>query len=326
MTTASYRLAPREPLGDGLRRVASEEIDAAIAETTNPSLAHSTAIHQARKRCKRIRALLSLYRGTLVGRAGQSAAFRELAHTIAPLRDADSLLEAFASLAASVGEGVGEGVDAAVGDAARARLAPVGEALALRRDRIAATGANPVSLRETVAMEMRRARPRVASWSLRTEGWTAIEEGFGREVRRARAALDHFGADASGEQVHDLRKATKGHWYHTRLLRDAWPERLDARRASLKTLADLLGEDHDLGILLALAPGLAAPAPGLVDARIDDALIDDLGSAIAARRGVLRGLARPMAEGLYEQDAESFISEVARHWRTRAARATGPRA
>jgi len=304
MTTASYRLALREPLGHGLRRVASEEIDAAIVEATDPSLAHNAAIHQTRKRCKRIRALLSLYRGALRGRARESTRFRDLGRTIAPLRDADSLLEAFASLTA-------DGVD----DAAGNRLAPVGEALARRRDRIAASGANPVTLRETVAEEMRRARPRVETWSLRREGWPAIEAGVRREVRRARGALDALGfdapgagtsgVDAAGERVHDLRKATKGHWYHTRLLRDVWPERFGARQTSLKTLADLLGEDHDLGLLLALTPEL------------DDSLIAELSSAIASRQSALRSRARPMAEELYEQDTDSFASEVERRWRAR---------
>lgn len=302
MATASYRFVAREPVAEGLRRVALEEMDAAIGEATCRELDDRAAIHQARKSCKRIRGLLALYRGGLPGRSRENENFRALGCAIAPLRDADSLLEALDSLRAHVG------------DAARRRLEPVEEALLLHRDRIVASGADPATLRQTVADEMRRARGRVGSWSPGRPGWAAIEKGFRREYRRARKALELFHADASGERVHELRKATKRHWYHTCLLEDAWPERFGPRRVSLKALADLLGEDHDLGILLALAPGL-----GLDDAlKLDAARIAELGSAIHTRQAALRDEALPAATSLYEQGTKSFTADVEREWRARS--------
>ena len=69
-----FRLKPKETLEDGLKRIAREQVDRAIAEIDDESLPRDEAIQQVRKRCKKIRGAVRLVRpvfGTLRPEAAQ---------------------------------------------------------------------------------------------------------------------------------------------------------------------------------------------------------------------------------------------------------------
>lgn len=284
----SYAIDPKAPVQDGLRRVAIEEMEWAIAEALDTSLDHQSAIHQARKRCKRIRALLALFRGALPNRVAESQPFRTLGNALAPLRNADALIEAFDRL------------ETAVDGEAWARLQPIRVALVSHRSNVTESGVGPDRLRRFLAEGMRDACARVPTWRLACEGWAALEPGFVHEYGRARKALEFFGPDASGERVHDLRKAVKRHGCHTLLVEGGSEDRPSARRASLDSLGDLLGDDHDLGILLELSPQLALPR----------ALGDSLESVIGARQAICREQASALADRLFAEDTAVFATAV----------------
>ena len=58
----SYRLEPQEPLGAGIKRIAREQIDQALEQLTANPENRDEAVHDARKRFKKIRAALRLVR------------------------------------------------------------------------------------------------------------------------------------------------------------------------------------------------------------------------------------------------------------------------
>ena len=95
-----YRLAKDEPLGRGLRRIAGEQLDAAVAdlETCRPD--PQEAVHDARKRLKKVRAVLRLARGE-VDQAFytlENARFRDVGRALAPFRDAHARHAGFRGL------------------------------------------------------------------------------------------------------------------------------------------------------------------------------------------------------------------------------------
>lgn len=62
----AYRLRPGEPVSDGLRRSAREQLDQAIDElSTRVGDDPVDAVHEARKALKKARSLLRLGRATL---------------------------------------------------------------------------------------------------------------------------------------------------------------------------------------------------------------------------------------------------------------------
>jgi len=60
----SYRLHFNESLADGMPRVVQEQLDRAIGEPTGDDTDLPEGVHRVRKRCKKIRGLLRLFRGS----------------------------------------------------------------------------------------------------------------------------------------------------------------------------------------------------------------------------------------------------------------------
>jgi len=234
----SYRLQFDEELEEGLPRIAIEQMDRAIAELEGEAEDRAEAVHQLRKRCKKIRGLVRLFRGSLGDIYSQENAwFRDLARRFSGARDAEAMLECLDKLCNSFSEDLGSDP-----------FATVRHALIERKSEVKEDADLPERMLDAVA-GLRDAHARVLGWHLDSDGFAAVEGGLSRTYRRARKAM-HAAYDApSPERFHEWRKRVKYHWYHLRLLRDVWPVPMKALAAETKQLADLLGDDHDLAVL-----------------------------------------------------------------------------
>jgi CHAD domain-containing protein len=234
----SYRLHFNESLADGMPRIVGEQLDRAMAELTGDATDLPEAVHQVRKRCKKIRGLLRLFRGAFsASYSEENAWFRDLARRLSAARDAEAMLESLDRLCEAFSEELGADAFATVRHAMVDRRAEVQDDVEL-----------PQRVRETTS-QLQDARTRVLGWRLDEDGFAAIEKGFSRTYRRARKALDASYKDPTPERFHEWRKRVKYHWYHLRLLRELWPAPMKALAAEAKQLADLLGDDHDLAVL-----------------------------------------------------------------------------
>ena len=101
----SFSLDPAVPMSEAVRRVASDEIDAAYAALASPPERHK-GVHDARKCLKRLRSLLVLIRPGLPEPVFLSLTNRlkTLARGLAPARDAAALLDAVEKFARAEGE------------------------------------------------------------------------------------------------------------------------------------------------------------------------------------------------------------------------------
>jgi len=234
----SYRLRFDESLADGMPRVVREQLDRAIGELSGDGTELSEAVHQVRKRCKKIRGLLRLFRGSFsASYSEENAWFRDLARSLSAARDAEAMLESLDGLCNAFSDELRE-------DA----FGTVRHAMATRRNEVQEDEELPQRVDETVA-RLEDARTRVLGWRLDDAGFAAVDKGFSRTYRRARKALDASYRDPTAERFHEWRKRVKYHWYHVRLLRDVWPGPMKVLAAETKQLADLLGDDHDLAVL-----------------------------------------------------------------------------
>ena len=93
-------------------------------------------------------------------------------------------------------------------------------------------------------------------WSVAGDGFDGLEDGL-RSSYAARAVtrLADLGPHPDAEDLHELRKRVKDHWYHVRLLRAAWPPVMTAWADEAHVLAEQLGDDHDLSVLAAVLTG-----------------------------------------------------------------------
>ena len=227
--TSAYRLRRDEPLADGIRRAARGRVQSALGQLRGRTKSSpGEAVHEARKDMKKLRALLRLARAELgedLFRI-ENAAARDTARLLAGARDAAVMLETLDGLP--------------------------GRYPALRRA-LEEREAGAEAATEAAIASLREMRKRVSLWPLERDGFGPVERGLRRVYRQGRRAMRRAEAKPSDENLHEWRKREKDLWYQLRLLRDAWPSPMRAAAAEADALSELLGEDHDLAVLVAFA-------------------------------------------------------------------------
>ncbi|MFP4235455.1 MAG: CHAD domain-containing protein [Nitriliruptoraceae bacterium] len=290
---ASYRFHRGEPIAAELRRIAADQTETALAELDEE--APHEAVHQVRKRCKKVRALLRLVRssnGSLYER--ENAAYRDAARRISDLRDATGFIEAFELLADHHPQVVDTD-----------RFAPVRDGLVRQRDEVA--GRDLDDALAGVTSDLEAARDRIGDWDVPDEGFDALAGGLARTYERARDRM----ADAYDERTtaafHEWRKRVKYHRYHVRLLQDCWAGVMKARRDEIHDLSDLLGDDHDLAELRAQLHEDPDRFGGAVVLGEFTALLD-------RHRARLQLDARGLGERVFAESPDDLAGRIGRYW------------
>eukprot|EP00913_Durusdinium_trenchii_P010584 g9928.t1 len=200
------------------------------------------AIHDARKRFKRLRALYRLVQKDAPQfRRRENARIRDVARSLSTVRDATALVETtdyLLGFAANVEE--------------TAALEAARTALIDRRDRIAAEEHDlPAKMAAAVAA-CREAIGALEALQLSDDPRKVarrLGKAWEKQQRRAQAALAACRQDAGAETYHELRKSGQVYWMHLSLLHGIWPSAMRAKQAECKALVDLLGHEHDLSVL-----------------------------------------------------------------------------
>jgi len=292
----SYRFHFNESVADAAPRVVCEQVDRALAELSARDTDVAGAVHQVRKRCKKIRGVLRLVRGSFAGSYRQENAwFRDLARRLSGPRDAQAMLECFDNLRDALGPDLG-----------RDAFAGVREALVERRSGFHQGGELAAGVGETVAA-LQAARLRVLGWRVDDQGFAALEQGLARTYRRARKAQRVSYRTPTPEQFHEWRKRVKYHWYHLRLLRAVWPAPMKSQAAEAGQLADLLGDDHDLAVL-------RDTLRGECDALGDADEVDALSGLAQRRQDQLRAEAWSLGWRLFADKPRHFCQRLHRYW------------
>ena len=292
-----YRLTKSESVPQGIIRIVRDQIGRAVRELTDPALDRHEAVHQVRKRFKKVRAALRLVRAELGETyAGENAWFRDSARTLSQVRDAEALIETLEALR----ERFGEELDAA-------GFSTVRQALVERRERIAREEAGLEDRIVQLVRDLRSARRRAARWPLAADGFGALDEGLGLTYRRGRRALARAYEDPTLENFHEWRKRVKYHWYHIRLLRCVWPPVMDGYRTAVRRLADLVGQIHDLDVLRQTL--LGEPECFGAGTRLKPLL-----KLVDRRQAELEAEARPLGRRVFAEKPADFLRRIGRYW------------
>ena len=291
-----FRFFRDELVSDGVRRIVLEQVDRAIAELDDRRLELDEAVHQVRKRCKKIRAVLRLVRAQLGDEVyrRENASYRDTARGLSSARDAAVLLQTGLSLQES-----------AANPPDRAALAAMIEKLSAEQSR----AADERALEERIAdcqRNLRVARQRAASWPLGDDGFDTISRGLKDSCRRVWKAFRLAYEEMSLERFHDWRKRVKDHAYQLTLLRGLGGKRLKKRGRRLGALAEQLGVLHDLDVFR-----------GLVMDR-DDWLSDDHRAAllglIDAQCRELQRIVKPLGKRLSKARPRRLVARLGDKW------------
>ncbi len=290
-----YTIQSDETVSQGIKRVIGGKVEDALARIDDESDRHET-VHEVRKRCKEIRAALRLVRGVLPSYGVENAHYRDAARRVSDVRDSQALIETFdARVAPAVVEA--DALDEDALERIRAALVDRRESLAAERDVEARLAA--------VRRDLVDGRDRIRDLPIATDGFDAVAGGLRKSYKRARNRMDDAYSDPSTERFHEWRKRVKYHRYHCRLLRSARVGPMKARRSELKTLSDLLGDEHDLAVFVETMR---------TEELFDPSTRETLERIVAGKRAELQREARPIGERLFAEEPDRFVDRMRRYW------------
>jgi CHAD domain-containing protein len=281
------------------RRILRSEIGRSIGclqreEEIDPS----EAIHQARRRIKRARALLGLIGPGMrkSERAKISERLRQANREMAPMRDAHVTRAAWESLVAHRGTANHSEVEKRM------------HAVLLRRERDADLFAEgKLAVLSQVIEGLEEAYAAADKLTLRSMSWTRLTHQLRKSFRRGRDAWVCACVDDSAESLHSWRKAIGVLRDQLTLFRCARPKIIDSFTGALHQVADVLGNDHDLAVLREIVVGDSLSSADDADVR---SLLDDIDEhrASACAQALCRGVR------LYRIRAKTLACWVERSW------------
>jgi CHAD domain-containing protein len=295
----AYRLKTTESIEREMHRVSREQIDKALAEIGDEKLDQAETIHQVRKRCKKLRALLRLFRGCLSDSdtySFESAYFRGAARSLSDLRDVEAIIESYDKLMKIFGR-----------DVDQRHFSGIHRKLLDDREQFAMQANELSDKLDAFKERMIEARKRIDNWRLTADGPDVVEAGLKRTYRRGREAMDAAYENPSCESFHEWRKRVKYHWYHCRLLRAIWTPVLKARIGELDKLATLLGDYHDLDVL---RPRIKSMSNSPVNTDAPRRLLD----ITDERQKEIRTEAQPLGKKLFAEKPKHLCRRFASYW------------
>jgi hypothetical protein len=248
-------------------------------------------VHGVRTTCKRVRGIVRLARPGLAGHyrpANQGC--RDAARLLSPLRDRHVVVETFDALVAAEG----------------GRL-PAGGVASVRAGLVAgtATASATPDRDDPRIVGARRLLDQVGVGIAEWPDVDAVDavDGIAETYRRGRAALEHVLDAPSIETFHEWRKRVKYLWYQVQLIRDAAPSVLRPLATGLHDIADALGDDHDLAVLIGQVREMPEHVGPPAERRAAIALAD-------ARRTDLQAGAIALGRRLYVESPVAFADRI----------------
>lgn len=220
-----------------IRRVMREQTDRARAQLSSPVPFDATAIHETRKAVKRLRAALSLIREELGPRYDDwISRLRAVNRQLSSVRDLDASLKILDDMrpACSLPQ-----------QAVIEQLQ-----LELTQQRNACAAACGEDSGPAMVAELDAVLEGFADWQNSADGFELIRPALRDMARRARRMIRRLQEESHVETVHALRKLVKWRLYWLEFLQPLWPRGLLAEQRLVDSLADRLGDYHDLAVLL----------------------------------------------------------------------------
>ncbi|REK12479.1 MAG: CHAD domain-containing protein [Actinobacteria bacterium] len=248
-----FRLGDYEPLPVGLKRLTLGEMENAASGFFDGEEAFGLAVHEARRSSKRIRAVLRLIRYELGDQIFkfEDRWMRDTAKLVSPVRDAAALVESVDVLDRIYGHLLVDGA-----------LAGTRQRLDVRRGRLEMRVMEDPAIVVTVVEKLEKAHGRYANWPVDPsakhiygvgirDSFEAIGPGLTHTYRRGRREMvSAYTETLDASKFHEWRKSVKYLRHQMELLTPIWPEVVVGMAVTLERIGELLGQDHDLAMLL----------------------------------------------------------------------------
>jgi CHAD domain-containing protein len=230
-----------ESIAKGTKRIARTQMDRALDQLSQADQhVPEEAMHDARRRFKRIRALLRLVRKSLGKRRynKENACFRDAGRPLTEVRDAQVLVMTFEKLTRRFRDQL-----------SGQPFAKVRRALLRRQKAITKRVFDEEAAPATVVATIKAARRRVKKWTFTKGERSTLHAGLRKTYKRGLESFSIVRTERTTENLHAWRKRAKDLWHELRLLERIWPAITSELVKKAHTLGDYLGDDHDLAVL-----------------------------------------------------------------------------
>jgi CHAD domain-containing protein len=292
-----FRLKCDQTVSSEIRRIVLRQLELATSELTSVGDPESDeAIHDARKRVKKIRAVIRLVRPVLDKTCrAEDSELRRVHQMLAPVADGHGVVEMLDALARRYKKSL-----------PRKTVASMHANLLAREKRIGSETAAAHVLQQA-SHALRVERRHVRHWRLKEEGFGAVEEGLKESVRRARKAMMTVWRRPTAHHYHTWRRHVKAHWFHVRLLEGRCGNHLMRYQRQLEALDGVLGEYHNLILLRDLM---------VTDGSLSRQETAQCLRVIARYQRRLRLHAHVLGARIYTEKPRRFVRRVKRLWQT----------
>jgi CHAD domain-containing protein len=295
----AYHLKSDESVPDGIKRIADEQIEKAVAQLTDQTDdSPDEAVHNARKRLKQIRALLRLVRDEIDEDIyhRENASFRDAGRLLSDVRDAQVNLETLDKLTKYFADYISPNAFEDLRQALMVQIRTVNERVFEQNN---AT--------EKAALMLLEAQERIKALPIEADNWSALKGGFKKVYHQGYKDFPQAFNKPSAENFHEWRKRVKDLWYQLRILQPIWPGLIKEMANQTKELADYLGDDHDLAVLRQLL----LDQPELLG---EQAELDILLGLIDRRRMELQLSAKALGKRIYAEKPRRFVKRLKAYW------------
>ena len=235
----SFELHHRKHLDKQLRTIVRRQLRrTALRFKPGDEATFRTAVHESRKRVKKVRAVTAFLReaGAKIPHKDR-ARLKSAAEGLSRLRDSAAIIDAL--------------------DRLRRRYPkqlPVHTCAILRRGLVVARDRQEAQAQRSnvrdVAARLKKATKAVKAWTIPSIDWSDAISVLTASYRQSRKAMDHARSTGQSAALHRWRKALKTLWYQLRLTKPL-AKGADALVDDMRRLEKDLGDDHNLVILAA---------------------------------------------------------------------------
>ena len=283
-----FALKPGKSFQKEIGRIVRRQLDKALRDLCRLGATADEAIHNVRKRFKRVRAVLRLVREELGDRLyrRENESLRDAAAAFSEVRNARVLVDAVERLRHRESD-----VPPAAFDALERFLKAKQRYI---HDRLARN----VEAMDTLREAIETGRSRTSQWPLPRDGRRAVRRGLRRSRKAGVKALDNALQVTTAEHLHECRKQAKSLYHQVQMLERVAPASVRQLSEQLHEIEQKLGDEHDLGMLrVEVVACIAGGLPEVNDRLV--ALIDDW-------RHELQHDCLAKAQQIYREDAAAI--------------------
>ena len=288
----SYLLEKERSLKKNINTIALEEIEGCLYSLENLDI--HEAVHDIRKRLKKLRALARLFRDEM-GEENYKEInifFRDLGRELSDLRDLTAHMETLEILKERYGKFLYVKFFKNIVAELEVERAKMTEELKAQD-----------FFSNYLPEKLNHAKDNFTNWPLNTNEIEIIVPSIQRVYARGKKALKRSYKNQNKENFHEWRKRVKYLWYQTLLLQETWPQLFETMEAEIHQLADFLGDDHDL---MVLKQKIHQP-----DFSVKDEAHKDLLEAIVDKYSeTLRAQAKTKGELIYAEKPDDFSKRI----------------